>query len=88
MERVLIVEDDPVVQKALKRLFEEQGYSAEIRGDGEIGVGGISFRREAHRDAVNQRERQCFESTGVKTPVTISPNSGCLIRIWAITRLS
>jgi DNA-binding response OmpR family regulator len=34
MERVLIVEDDQVVQRALKRLFEEHGYTIEIRGDG------------------------------------------------------
>lgn len=34
MERVLIVEDDPVVQKALKRLFEGQGYTIDIRADG------------------------------------------------------
>ena len=34
MERILIVEDDRAVQKALKRLFESQGYSVEIRADG------------------------------------------------------
>jgi hypothetical protein len=55
MERVLIV-GMTVVQKALKRLFEEQGYSAEIRGDRNRRWS-ISFRREAQRDAVNQRER-------------------------------
>src|SRR6266851_6837478 len=34
MERILIVEDDQAVQKALKRLFESAGYAVEISGDG------------------------------------------------------
>ncbi len=33
--RVLVVEDDPTVQKALKRLFEVEGYAVEIHGDGQ-----------------------------------------------------
>lgn len=35
MEKILIVEDDLAVQKALKRLFESAGYVVEISGDGE-----------------------------------------------------
>ena len=38
MKKILIVEDDQAVQKALKRLFEEQGYSTEIRADGKSGL--------------------------------------------------
>jgi DNA-binding response OmpR family regulator len=34
METILIVEDDQGTQKALKRLFESEGYAVEIRGDG------------------------------------------------------
>jgi CheY-like chemotaxis protein len=34
METILIVEDDQPTQKALKRLFESEGYDVEIRGDG------------------------------------------------------
>lgn len=34
MEKILIVEEDGAVQKALKRLFEFEGYSVEIRADG------------------------------------------------------
>jgi DNA-binding response OmpR family regulator len=34
MGRILIVEDDRSVQKALKRLFESEGYSVVIRADG------------------------------------------------------
>ena len=34
MERILIVDDDRAVQKALKRLFESEGYGVEISGDG------------------------------------------------------
>jgi DNA-binding response OmpR family regulator len=32
--RILVVEDDPAVQKALKRLFESEGYAVEIQGNG------------------------------------------------------
>ena len=34
IERILVVEDDHAVQKALKRLFETEGFDIEIRGDG------------------------------------------------------
>jgi DNA-binding response OmpR family regulator len=34
MGRVLVVEDDPAVQKALKRLFESEGYAVEVQGNG------------------------------------------------------
>jgi DNA-binding response OmpR family regulator len=34
MEKILIVEDDRAVQKALKRLFQSEGYGVEISGDG------------------------------------------------------
>jgi two-component system alkaline phosphatase synthesis response regulator PhoP len=33
--RVLVVEDDPFVQKALKHLFEAEGYTVEIHGNGQ-----------------------------------------------------
>jgi DNA-binding response OmpR family regulator len=33
--RILVVEDDPAVQKALKRLFETEGFTVELRSDGE-----------------------------------------------------
>lgn len=33
--RVLVVEDDPSVQKALKRLFETEGYTVEVQGNGQ-----------------------------------------------------
>src|SRR5579863_1396139 len=32
--RILVVEDDPAVQKALKRLFETEGYTVEAQSDG------------------------------------------------------
>ena len=34
METILIVEDDRAVQKALKRLFESEGYKVDVQGDG------------------------------------------------------
>lgn len=39
---ILIVEDDPRMQKVLHRLFHEQGYTVEAASDGEAGV--ASFR--------------------------------------------
>ncbi len=38
MERILVVEDDRAVQKALKRLFEAEGFAVEICGDGKVGL--------------------------------------------------
>lgn len=34
MGRILVVEDDPAVQKALKRMFESEGYAVEIQSNG------------------------------------------------------
>jgi DNA-binding response OmpR family regulator len=36
--RILVVEDDPAVQKALRRLFETEGYSVEVQSDGRAGL--------------------------------------------------
>ena len=36
MERILVVEDDRAVQKALRRLFEGEGFKVEICGDGKL----------------------------------------------------
>jgi DNA-binding response OmpR family regulator len=38
MERILIIEDDSAVQRALKRLFEAEGFSVEIQPDGKSGL--------------------------------------------------
>jgi DNA-binding response OmpR family regulator len=32
--RILVVEDDPAVQKALRRLFETEGFAVETQSDG------------------------------------------------------
>jgi DNA-binding response OmpR family regulator len=45
MERILVVEDDRAVQKALKRLFETEGFAVEITSDGRSAV--ESFRAAA-----------------------------------------
>lgn len=36
--RILVVEDDPAVQKALRRLFETEGYVVEVQADGRAAV--------------------------------------------------
>jgi DNA-binding response OmpR family regulator len=38
MERILVVEDDHAVQKALKRLFESEGFEIEISSDGKAAL--------------------------------------------------
>src|SRR5579872_1462633 len=38
MERILVVEDDHAVQKALKRLFETEGFEIEISSDGKAAL--------------------------------------------------
>src|ERR1700684_4544068 len=38
MGRILVVEDDPAVQKALKRLFESEGYTVEVQGNGKAAL--------------------------------------------------
>jgi CheY-like chemotaxis protein len=40
--RILVVEDDPAVQKALRRLFETEGYAVETQSDGKSALD--SFR--------------------------------------------
>jgi DNA-binding response OmpR family regulator len=35
VERILVVEDDRAVQKALRRLFEAEGFSVDIKADGQ-----------------------------------------------------
>ena len=37
-ERILVIEDDRAVQKALKRLFEAEGFAVDIAGDGAAGL--------------------------------------------------
>ena len=39
MDRILVVEDDRAVQKALRRLFESEGYAVESAFDGVAGLG-------------------------------------------------
>lgn len=38
MDRILIVEDDRAVQKALRRLFEAEGFLVDVKGDGQSGL--------------------------------------------------
>ena len=42
MEKILVIEDDRSVQKALKRLFESENYAVKIAADGNTGL--ESFR--------------------------------------------
>jgi DNA-binding response OmpR family regulator len=42
---ILVVEDDPQMQKVLKRIFERENYSIEIAGDGKTGLELFRSRR-------------------------------------------
>lgn len=44
MNRILVIEDDPKVQKSMNRLFEPEGFTVEIAGDGLSGVQAFSSR--------------------------------------------
>src|ERR1700691_3902366 len=37
-ERILVIEDDRAVQKALRRLFESEGFAVDIAGNGAEGL--------------------------------------------------
>src|SRR5208283_4399139 len=37
-ERILVIEDDRAVQKALRRLFEAEGFAVDIAGNGAVGL--------------------------------------------------
>jgi DNA-binding response OmpR family regulator len=39
--RILVVEDDPAVQKALRRLFETEGYAVEVQSDGKSALDSV-----------------------------------------------
>ncbi len=41
MDRIVVIEDDPSVQRALKRLLEPEGFSVEVAGDGPSGVAAL-----------------------------------------------
>jgi DNA-binding response OmpR family regulator len=49
MEKILVVEDDQIVQKALKRLFASNGYTVEVAQNG---VAGLEAFRSAPPSAV------------------------------------
>ena len=38
MDKILVVEDDPAVQRALKRLFESESHAVEIKSDGNAAI--------------------------------------------------
>src|SRR5216684_6601667 len=44
-DRILVVEDDPSVQRILKRLFEAEGFAVETHSDGRAGLD--SFHADA-----------------------------------------
>ena len=48
MKKILVVEDDRAIQKALKRLFESEQYTVEVMSDGKAGLEAFcSSRRSA-----------------------------------------
>jgi DNA-binding response OmpR family regulator len=43
--QILIIEDDPHMQKILQRIFHEQGYGVTVCGDGQAGLGAFRSTR-------------------------------------------
>ena len=46
LTQILVVEDDPHIQKILQRVFREQGYGVTVCGDGKAGIS--AFRSVRH----------------------------------------
>lgn len=75
---ILIIEDDPRMQKVLRRIFTEERYSAVVAGDGQTGFD--LFRREQPLAVVldlilpNISGRdlcQTFKSLSAETPIVV-----------------
>ena len=75
---ILIIEDDPRMQKVLRRIFAEERYSALVAGDGETGLD--LFRKERPLAVVldlilphiSGRELcQTFKSMSSETPIVV-----------------
>src|SRR5262245_27215862 len=49
MKKILVVEDDRAVQKALRRMFESEDFTVEVTGDGKSGLDAF---RSFHPSAV------------------------------------
>ena len=45
MDRILVIEDDQKVQRAMSRLFEPEGFAVEIAATGETGLQAFSARQ-------------------------------------------
>jgi two-component system, OmpR family, alkaline phosphatase synthesis response regulator PhoP len=45
MDQILVIEDDPKVQRAMSRLFEPEGFAVEIATDGVAGLEAFSARQ-------------------------------------------
>jgi DNA-binding response OmpR family regulator len=43
--QILVVEDDPHMQKILQRIFREQGYSVTVCGDGQAGLDAFRYSK-------------------------------------------
>src|SRR5436190_9420804 len=46
--KILVVEDDRATRKALKQLFEPEGYSVELAENGADGLANFRLRSEEH----------------------------------------
>lgn len=75
---ILVVEDDPRMQKVLKRIFAEQSYSIEIAGDGNSGLEAFRSRRpvavvlDLILPQISGRELcQMMKSLAPETPVIV-----------------
>src|SRR5690348_2525023 len=75
---ILIIEDDPRMQKVLRRIFTEERYAAAVAGDGQTGL--ELFRREMPLAVVldlilpnlSGRELcQTFKSLSSETPIVV-----------------
>ena len=88
MERILVVEDDRAVHRALKRLFEPEGYSVDTAFDGQSG---LEVFRAAQPSAVvldlrgktdlRQLIRLVYHAQGVLCPVTLAMHLAAAVEV-------
>src|ERR1700677_3957607 len=45
--QILVIEDDPHIQKILQRVFREQGYGVTVCGDGQSGLEAFRSNRQS-----------------------------------------
>ena len=58
-ERILVVEDDRAVQKALRRLFEAEGFAVDVESDGKAALEAFRGKAETYAEKLSNKYPRC-----------------------------